>query len=184
MFEELGIDLNTVNVDELNQTIAAGPLAPEGLHHAILEGARDGEANNGRKFRELTFKIVAGPGKNQTVKETLWNSDESKGKNRILCFAHRLGLLQRGEGGKLVPVAGRHGFADVLGAQVVIEVKHKTREYEKDGEKKKITDAILSFEGVMSLDDPRAKDVARAGGLPAVGAAGAPVPAAEKYGDL
>ncbi len=178
LLEDLGIDLDTVNVAEVEEQIKAGPLAPEGYHHAVLEGFREGSANNGRKFRELKFKIVAGPGKDQEVKESLWNSDEAKGKNRVLLFAHRLGLYQRDANGKLRPVAGKSEFSDVVGAQCVIEVKHKSREYEKDGEKKKTTDAILSFEGVLALDDPRCKDIARASGA-AVATATASIPPAQ-----
>lgn len=182
LLEELGVDVNAVNVSEMEDQMKAGGLLPVGLHHAILEGYREGSANNGRKFRELKFKVLAGPGKGFEVKESLWNSDEAKGKNRVLCFAHRLGVLQR-VGEKLVPIPGINDFGDRIGTQIIIDVKHKAREYEKDGEKRQTTDVILSFEGVLSLDDPRAAKVVRAGGQ-AVAAAVASAPKQQDYGDL
>lgn len=183
LLDELGIDLDTTNVTEIEDGIKAGPIAPEGMHHAVLIGFREGAANNHRKFRELVFEILAGPGKKQTIKETLWNSDEAKGKNRILLFMHRCGLLTRGADNKFQRIEGKNEFSDVIGAQVIVDVKHKTREYEKEGEKRKVTDAILSFEGVLPLDDPRAAKVARAGGA-AVAAAVASAPPKAAYDDL
>jgi hypothetical protein len=183
LLDELGIDLNTPSATEIEDGIKAGPIAPEGMHHAILEGFREGSANNGRKFRELIFKIIAGPGKGQTIKETLWNSDEPRGKNRILLFMHRCGLLTRGADDKFQRIEGKGEFSDVIGAQVIVDVKHKTREYEKDGEKRKVTDAILSFEGVLPLDDKRCEKVPRAGGA-AVAAAVASAPPKPEYGEL
>jgi hypothetical protein len=179
LLEELGVDVATINVAEMEEQIKAGPIPPEGLHHAVLRGFREGQANNGRKFRELVFEVIAGPAKGMTVKESLWNSDEAKGKNRVLLFAHRLGVLKR-DGEKLVPVAGINDFGDVIDkAQCFIDIKHKKRTYEKDGEKRETTDAILSFEGILSLDDKRAEKVPRVGVVPASSAATKP-----KYAEL
>ena len=138
-----------------------------------------------RIFRELKFKIVAGAGKGFEVKESLWNSDEAKGKNRVLLFGYRLGVLQR-VGEKLAPIPGKNDFGDVIGAQVVIDIKHKTREYEKDGEKRKTTDAIFSFEGVLALDDPRCEKVVKASGAQmAAGVSSAPAAMPKpKFDDL
>ncbi len=166
LLDELGVDLATMNVTEMEDQVKAGPIPPEGLHHAVLRGFREGQANNGRKFRELVFEIIAGPAKGMTVKESLWNSDEAKGKNRVLLFAHRLGVLKR-DGEKLVPIPGVGDFADRVNlAQCFVDIKHKKRSYEKDGEKRETTDAILSFEGILALDDKRAEKVVRVGVVP------------------
>lgn len=180
LLEELGVDVATMNVAEMEDQIKAGPIPPEGLHHAVLRGFREGTANTGRKFRELVFEIIAGPAKGMTVKESLWNSDEAKGKNRVLLFAHRLGVLKR-DGEKLVPIAGINDFGDVINkAQCFIDIKHKKRTYKTDkGEERETTDAILSFEGIMPMDDKRAANVARVGAVPPSSAAPKP-----KYAEL
>ncbi|MDY3555323.1 hypothetical protein R5W24_004465 [Gemmata sp. JC717] len=177
--DELGVELQGVKVSELENQIKSGGIPPVGMHHAVLSGFREVNANSGRKGRELKFKIIAGPGKDFEVKETVWNSDKAAGKSRVLIFAHRLGIYQRA-GDALVPVPGRTEFSDVIGTQCVINVKHEEREYETDkGEKRKVTDVILDFEGVLALDDPRTKDVPRAGaGQVAVASQAATVAAA------
>ncbi|HEY1188439.1 MAG TPA: hypothetical protein VGE74_12380, partial [Gemmata sp.] len=120
LLDELKVDASTLNLPEMEDALKAGPIPPEGFHHAVLDGFRDGvSSNTQRKFRELTFKILTGPGKGQTVKESLWNSDEPKGKNRVLIFAHRLGLLQR-VNNTLAPIPGKYEFNDVIGAQCII----------------------------------------------------------------
>jgi hypothetical protein len=180
LLDELSVDVSAINVTEMEEQIKAGPIPPEGLHHAVLRGFREGTSTNtNRKFRELVFEIIAGPAKGMTVKESLWNSDEAKGKNRVLLFAHRLGVLKR-DGEKLVAVPGINDFGDVIDkAQCFIDIKHKKRTYEKDGEKRETTDAILSFEGILSLDDKRAEKVARVGAVPPSSAAPKP-----KYAEL
>lgn len=147
-----------------------GGLVPEGKHYARLDGVREVEANSGSRGRELTFTVLAGPGKGGEVRETLWlNTDKDKSKIRQLIFGHRLGLLKKAPGpnGKSVyqGVEGKHDFTDCLGAECVLDVKHE--EYvRKDG--KKGMSAILQFEGVFSPTDERCKDVPRvaAGSVP------------------
>lgn len=152
------------------ESMKSGGMVPEGKHHARLDGVREVEANTGSKGRELTFLVLAGPGKGGEVRETLWlNSDKEKGKSRQLIFAHRLGLLTKAPGpnGKAIyaAVEGRKDFVDCIGSECVVDVKHE--EYtRKDG--KKGTTAILQFEGVLSVTDARCKDVpkASAGSMP------------------
>jgi hypothetical protein len=171
LLEELGVDPKAVNAKEVEDQIKAGGLPPVGMHHAVLQGFREGSANSGTKFRELVFAILAGPGKGFEVKETLYNSDKQRGKNRILIFAHRLGLLKK-DGNSFVAIPGKEEFSDCIGTTCVIDVTHEEREYTDDrGTKKKTTDVKLTFEGVLSMDDPRCKDIPKAGAA-AVAAAG------------
>jgi hypothetical protein len=107
------------------------------------------------------------PGKGLEVKETLWVTEKEKGKNRVLLFAHRLGMLTKvAENGQehYLPVTGKAELSHCLGAECVIDVgEHETREHQG----KKYTDARLSFEGVLKLDDKRCEKVPRgtAGGV-------------------
>jgi hypothetical protein len=167
-----------VNPDELDKKMASGMLPPEGLHHAILDGYRACTAHSGSHGYELTFKILGGSHKGTEVKETLWASDKEQGKNRMMIFAHRLGLFTKvTENGKSVykPVEGKSDFVHCTGAEVIIDVKHE--KWEKDG--KSGTKAILTFEGLMPLDDKRAAKVER-GAKPAAGSAAAVAGAASK----
>lgn len=162
LLEDLGTDLATVKASEVEEQIKAGPLVPVGLHHAVLDGFRAISANNGRSGRELTFKIVAGPAKGKTVKEALWNSDEAAGKNRMKLFAHRLGVLAK-KNDLYVAIPGKTEFSDVVGAECVVEVKHKPRKYKDDkGVEHDTVDCLLTFEGVLPLDDKRCVNVVKA----------------------
>lgn len=181
LMDELGIDPTTLNAGEIEEQMKAGGLPPEGMHHAVLQGFREGNANNGRKYRELVFHILAGPAKGMEVKESLWNSDDQRGKNRAIIFAHRLGLLTKKDG-KYAAVPGKAEFSDVIGATCIIDVKHE--EYERKDGKGKGQKAILSFEGVLSLDDARAKDVPRGNAAAAASAAAAAGAAAKKKEDF
>jgi hypothetical protein len=46
-------------------------------------------------------------------------------------------------------------------------VQHEEREYSKDGKTRKITDAKLTFNGLLSPDDKKVKDIAKATGAAA-----------------
>lgn len=194
LLDELELD-KAPTAAEVESAMRAGPVPPEGLHHAALVGFREVQANSGSHGRELTFKILAGPGKGFEVRDTLWSpsgkSAESDGRarNRMRIFAHRLGLLKKvalPDGTtKYVAVEGKTDFLDVYGAACVIEVKHEEREYtDKGGKLKKVTDARLAFEGVLALDDDRCKAVPRGDAAAAVAAVTAPAPAADEYADL
>jgi len=183
VLDRLGVDLEKTNAKELEDSMKGNGLPAIGLHHAVLDGCREVAANSGSTGYELRFKILGGPAKGLEVKETLWVTEKEKGKNRVLLFAHRLGMLSKvAKNGQehYLPVAGKSEFSHCLGAEVVIDVgEHETREHQG----KKYTDAKLSFEGVLKLDDKRCEKVAR--GVAGVttptqaGGAATPAPAAK-----
>ena len=166
LLDRLGMDLGKVNANEVEESMKGNGLPAVGLHHAVLDGVREVTANSGSQGFELRFKVIGGPAKGSEVKETLWISEKEKGKNRVLLFMHRLGLLGKvSKNGQehYVPVAGKSELHQCIGAEVVIDVgEHETREHNG----KKYTDARLSFEGVLALTDKRCEKVPR-------GAAGA-----------
>lgn len=180
LLAELGIDGGAVNIGDIEKQMASGGLPPEGVHHAVLDAAGPIPNAAGRGWK-LTFKIIAGPGAGEQVEEVLWKpkGDDAKKdariRNRITLFAHRLGLLKKvtGPDGKesAVEVEGKHDFCDCLGAACFVDVKHEEREYEKDGKKHKIKEAKLSFEGCISPEDKRVKDVPKAGSATVASAA-------------
>lgn len=201
LLEDLELD-KVADAAEVEQQMASGGIVPEGLHHAALVGCREGAANSGTKFTELKFQVLAGPGKGLHIEETLFGpagksaeSDE-RARNRMRLFAHRLGLLRK------VPVEGQKDkfryapieggpkeFTDVLDkATCVVDVKHRDREYEKDGKKRTIKEAVLSFEGVLPVDDARVKEKKVPLGKYTPGANGTAaagtLPRKDDYGDI
>lgn len=195
LMNELGLAPGSVNIDDVQKQMAAGGLVPEGVHHAVLETAGAIPNADGRGWR-LTFKVIAGAGDGGTVEEALWKpkgddeKKDAKTRNRVLMFGHRLGLVKRDKDGKLVEVEGKHDFCDCLGAPCFIEVKHEDEEWEKDGKKRSIKKAKLTFEGVLSPDDKRVKDVPKAKNIPVPSAVGQPAGAGaagakkDDYSDL
>lgn len=196
---ELGVPLDQVDVKAAEEAIKGGGLCPEGVHHAVLEGCRNVDANSGARGRELTFKVLAGPGKDCEIEETVWlpneGQDEAKKKktqNRLTIYMHRLGLLKSvvGQDGKerLAEVDGLHDFSDVLGRTCFIEVKHEEEHWKdkKTGADKKMTKAKLTFEGVLKADDKKCAGVATGKAPPptAVGAAKPGAKPADNYDDL
>ncbi len=185
LLAELGFADTTAapSIDEAAKAMSSGGLPPEGVHFAVLNGYRGIQAHNGNKGHELSFLIVGGPGDGAKVEDAIWNpnpdqDDKKRGtsQRRMIIFGHRLGLLARDGSGRAIEVPGKHSFADCLGATCFIEVKHEEEEYEKDGKKRKIMKAKLTFEGVLSPDDKKCKDVAKgavpAGAVAAAGSAG------------
>lgn len=187
LLQDLGVAPGTVKADDVEKNMASGGLPPEGVHHAVLEGAEG--PSEGRNGHKLTFKIIAGPGEGTTVEDVLWRpkgADAKKDKaivNRTLVFGSRLGLLKRDRDGNLAEVEGKYGFGDCLGAACFIEIRHEEEEYQpkdKDGRPhgglKKIKKAKLTFEGVLSPDDKKCKDVPKgnAAALPIGKPAGPP----------
>jgi hypothetical protein len=158
---KLGVDLEKMNAKELEDSMKGNGLPAIGLHHAVLEGCREVQANSGSQGYELRFKIIGGASKGLEVKETLWISEKEKAKNRVLLFMHRLAMLTKvNKNGvdHFVPVAGKVDLHQCIGTEVVIDVaEHETRE--SNG--KKYTDAKLSFEALLKLDDKRCEKVAR-----------------------
>ena len=176
-------DLNVgpdVSLTDVEKKMSSGDLPPEGVHHAVLTQVGPIPNADGRGWK-FTFEILAGAGKSTTVEETLWKpkgDSEKKDavtRNRILLFGARLGLLKsvptRDGKEKLVEVEGKHDFCDCLGATCFIEVQHEEREYEAKGAKKKVTDAKLTFAGLLAPDDKKCKDVPRGTGAAAAAVA-------------
>lgn len=175
---ELGIDLGDVDLKAAEETAAKGfVIVSEGLHHAVLDAVRSGQANTGTHFREFTFKIIAGPFKDATVEHTLYMPSNSqkpealaKSKSQLAIYLHRLGVRKKvvNADGKetLVPIEGKHDFCDALGTEVVIDVKHELEQWKdkKTGADKSMMKAKLSFEGVLLVSDKRCEKVPKASG--------------------
>lgn len=170
------LPLEDIAADSVDQVAKSGGLVPEGKYHVRLDGAGDVVSKNHNTGSELTFVILHGPFAGQEVKETIWSSENEKAKNRLVLFAHRLGLLKLNEKTKRYErVDGKSGFGDVLGAECVIEVAH--REYEKK-DKTKGKAANVTFGGIWKLDDPDVKSVPKAKPAPpgANGSSAKPTP--------
>lgn len=153
------LDLDGLNPQAVEAVAESGGLIPAGKYHARLEGVAEVTSRQkGTPGTELHFTILAGPHAGREVKDTLWAGDSEIGKNRRVLFAHRLGLLAIDPKTKrYVAIDGRTGLEDCIGAEVVIEVRHEPDQ--KDPEKKW---ARLGF-AVWAVDDPKVKDVPKAG---------------------
>ena len=189
LLDSLGIAAHAApKVDDLEKQMASGGLCPEGVHHAVLEMAGPIPNAEGRGWK-LVFRVIAGPGNGAEVEDVLWRpkgedaKKDAKMQNRVMLYGHRLGVLRRDDNGKLVEFDPPRDFCDRLGAACFIEVTHRDREYEKNGTKQKIREAQLTFEGVLSPDDKKVKDVAKATTLPVV-AAGATMPTKDKFAGI
>lgn len=173
LMNELNATLKKRKANEVESAMTNGGLPPEGVHHAMLKGQRDVETKSSTTGRELLFVILAGPGKGQDVKDTLWNSDKEAAQNRKILFAHRLGLLRKvgsGDDARYEQAdPKKQDFNDVRGTCCFIEVVHEEYEKEKGGKGKS---ARLSFEGIINPDDKRVKGVPT-GSPPGAGPAGA-----------
>lgn len=166
------LDLGNTTAEAVEQSVAGGGLPPEGLHHAYLSAFREVQANSGNVGWELTFTVLAGPGAGLKAEKCIWKDagdadKKARARNQRIIFMHRLGLLKKVPlaDGKhaYAPVEGKHSFADAYGTECVIEVVHEEETWtDKKGQQRKSKKATLTFEGVLSLDDPRAKDVPRA----------------------
>lgn len=160
-------------ISDIEKKMASGDLPPEGIHHAVLTSVGPIPNCDGRGWK-MNFEIIAGPGKGATVEEVLWKpkgeneKNDATTRNRILLFGHRLGLLKKVKGadGKdaTQEVDGKHDFCDCLGVTTFIELVHEKEKYEKNGKEKEITKAKLTFNGLLSADDKKVKDVAKAAG--------------------
>lgn len=166
LLADLNVNPADVSLGDIEKGMQSGDLPPEGVHHAVLTAVGPIPNCDGRGWK-MTFEILAGPGKGATVEDVLWKpkgddeKKDAKTRNRILLFGHRLGLLKKvTKDGKEVTeeVAGKHDFCDCLGATCFIEVQHEQEEYTKDGKKRQITKAKLTFNGLLSPDDKKVKD--------------------------
>jgi hypothetical protein len=156
------IDLNNYDPESVQRAMESGGLLPAGYYFAILDGANSVTSkSSGLEGQELTFRITAGPFKDQQITDTLWKPDPTKTAmvNRALLFQHRLGLIARDDSGKkFVRIEGKHSFADCLDTTVIISVKHETYDRkDKAGNAtgEKGTSARLEFNGIHQIDDPK-----------------------------
>lgn len=171
-------------ISDIEKKMASGDLPPEGVHHAVLTNVGPIPNAEGRGWK-FTFEILAGVGKGVTIEEVLWKpkgedaKKDATTRNRVLLFGHRLGLLKKvvvdGKEAS-AEVEGKHDFCDCLGAVTFIELKHEERSYEDEKSKttKKIKEAKLTFNGLLSADDKKVKGVATASGATAAAVASKP----------
>lgn len=140
-------DLGDVDPTKVEDGTRSGGLVPAGKYHARFIGDKDVTSSKQTTGTELHFEILAGPQKGQTVKETLWNSDKDAGKNRVLLFARRLGLLEE-KNGRYAKCEGKNDFCDCHGAEVIIKVIVKTIDKESG---KQVNN--LDFGGIYFVDE-------------------------------
>lgn len=153
---DLYCDFDTSNFREEEElTRGCGPI-PDGLYHAVVHSVEQDPSGQNPAIK-LTFMVLAGTILNQTYRrlcERLFLTQ--KGKQRVLLFANRLGLLGKPELGQ--PNV-RKNWGEAVGKQVIVEVAN--REYQnKDGSKKMVSN--LAFAGIWKLDDPKVAQVPRA----------------------
>jgi hypothetical protein len=150
------------DVGAMEKRMESGGLIPPGKYRARLDGAKRTESKQKQTPGwELTFTVQDGPFKGSEVTDTLYITDNSKSKDRIALFGHRLGLLER-KGNGLGKVEGKKDFLDCLDTEVVIEVIHEPDQ--KDPNKKWVR---LAFGGIYDPKDPKAKEPAKTGTAPA-----------------
>lgn len=166
-----GDDIDSIDLNTAETEMASHGAPPEGVYHAVLDVAKPHTFNSGTTIQKLKFKIIGGPYAGKTVEEELWppanETDAEKKKKKIArnaIFMHRLGLVRKVKDpstgkDKTEPVPGKRDLGDCVGTVCFIDVKHKEEEYTKDGRKIKFTKAVLAFEGILSPDDKRVKDV-------------------------
>lgn len=168
------IDLSGFNPDTVNAVAEAGGMVPPGKYHVRLDGASAGRVGKqGGSSTDLEYTILTGPFAGKTVKDSVWHpmNDGGAGDNRFVLVAHRLGLLAINPKTKKYEfVPGKAGFESCLGAEVVIEVNHRTYKRQDGSDGKAVN---VTFGGVYALTDPKLKDVPKA-------AAGAKVAAPAK----
>jgi hypothetical protein len=135
----------------------AGGMLPAGKYPAKLIGAARTESKQKQTPGwELSFEVTGnGPFSGTPVTDTIYVTENSKAKDRLVIFAHRLGVLEKKKDGSgYVKVEGKQDFTDVLDTPCVIEVIHEPDQ--KDPNKKWLR---LAFGGVYQPGDPEAKGV-------------------------
>jgi hypothetical protein len=157
MGEDFELNLNEGTADQIERNVQNNGLVPTGKYHASLEKVEDLISSTGKKGKELSFKILAGPDAGQIVKEKLYQSDSPTGQNRLKLFMHRLGCLQVATTGKYEYVEGRASLHDCISAEVVIDVIHEAWKNQQTGREGKT--AKLAFCGVFPVNSKEAKGV-------------------------
>ncbi len=150
-------DLSKYDPDQVERQMASGGIIPAGYYRARLDGAMPVTSKqNQTPGWEMTFTVLTGDHDGATVQDTMWVSDKPQSINRALLFQHRLGVIRRNaETGKFERVPGVTDFRDVIGAEVIIHVKHE--EYDrKDGGKG--VALRLEFNGIYATNDAKAAE--------------------------
>jgi hypothetical protein len=156
-------ELDSCDYTKAEADAKSGGRVPPGKYHAVLDGAADVVSANGNAGVELTFKIIAGPFAEKTVKTKIWRDGKDAAKNRAILFAVKCGLLKK-NGAKVAKVEGKTDFSDCLNAEVVIEASH--RAWKSDDGSKSGVMVEVSYGGIWAMSDPEAKNVAKAKELP------------------
>ncbi len=132
-----------------------GGMIPAGKYPAMLIGAkRTVSKQKDTPGWELTFAITGGAFKGSEVIDTLYITDNSKSRDRLVIFGHRLGLLtKKPDGSGYVKVEGKTDLTDCLDTACVIETIHE--QDRNDPNKKWVR---LAFGGVFTPDDPAGKE--------------------------
>lgn len=139
----------------MEERMKSGGNVPEGKYEATLAGAQRTESKQkGTPGWELVFTISAGPFKGSEIRDTLFITDNSKSKDRLALFGHRLGLLERTgpEGKALTKVKGKTNFQDVLDTPCVIEVIHEPDQHNAAKKWPR-----LAFGGIWNIGHPDLK---------------------------
>ena len=157
-------DLSDYAPDSVEAVAAAGGMVPPGKYHVRLDGASDGRiGKSGNPSTDLEYTILTGPFAGKTVKDSVWHpakGDNGPSANRFVLVAHRLGLFGVNPKTKRYElVKGKDGFGSCLGAEVVIEVNHRTYTREDKSEGKAVN---VTFGGIYAVNDPKVKDVPKA----------------------
>lgn len=156
----IDFDLDNASGEDVERFHKTGGILPAGKYHCRLDGAKDAQTQTTTGV-ELHYVVASGPFAGEEIKDSIWNSDKAAAKNRATLFGHRLGLLKRkGAGFEFAP--GKSDFADCIGAEVVLEVKHEPYVSKTTG--KNGIGVRVTFNGIWSTDDPAVKSVVKSSG--------------------
>jgi hypothetical protein len=201
LLDDLKIDdAAKVNMAEEQERMASGGLCPKGVHQAVLDAASQLILGGEKRGYKLTFKVLAGPGKDLTAEDVVWlpkgenEATDKKLKTRALMYGSRLGLIKvvKHSSGIEVPapIEGKTDFCDCLGQIAFIDVIHEEETWEKDGKQRSAMKAKLAYEGVLKPDDKKVTNVPRASSAQLAASASSPTPsqkpaaAKDNYADL
>ncbi len=175
--DEFG-QFETYDANGAEERMKFGGLLPPGKYPAILIGAKRGTSKEKETpFWDLTFSITGGAFKGSEVNDKIYITDNSKSKDRLVIFGHRLGLLKKKEDGSgYVKVEGKTDLTDCIDTVCVIETILEPDQ--KDPNKKWVR---LAFGGVFTPDDPAGKEKGEKKSEPAKAASG-DKPAGETVG--
>jgi hypothetical protein len=154
--DEDDFDYSAYKAEDIEATMAAGAMLPEGYYKSAVESAKPTTSKGDKPGWEITYKVTDGPLKGATITDTLWKHDPTKPKSvaKMLIWKSRLGLIAKNANGNYEPVKGKKDFMDCLDHPVIIHVRHEEYLREKDGTKG--VSAKLDFNGLHAIDDAKA----------------------------